>query len=167
VELFHEGEWCDCFWWLKDSHSHSRPHRHPHPHSHSRSPRSHCHPHSHSRRHFNSYYFHLHCCLCRPHCCFPVWSQLSMFRRWVSCLHLHRYHRLLQRHQYQYLLLHFWRFPFPPPCHGNSWVCSFVAFFSLFFLGWSHCSTVSSFSSSGFCSHIVFSSIEKSTWYSE
>jgi hypothetical protein len=56
---------------------------------------------------------------------------------------------------------------YPPPLHGNSSGCSFVAFFLLFFLRQSHCRMVSSFYSSGFCSHIVFSSIAKSIWYSE
>jgi hypothetical protein len=76
----------------------------------------------------HSYYFHLRRCLCHSHCCFPVWSQLSMFWRCVSCLHLCLYRRLWQHHQY--LLLRCRRFPSPHLCHGNSWGCSFVAFFS-------------------------------------
>jgi hypothetical protein len=94
VELFHGGKWWGCFWWVKDYHYHSQYHRHCHPHSHSSSPHSHshCHPHphshSHSHRHCHSYYFHLRPCSCNPHCCFPVWSQLSIFWRWVSCLGL-------------------------------------------------------------------------------
>jgi hypothetical protein len=37
---------------------------------------------------------------CRPRCCFPVRSQLSMFWRYFFGLLLHLYHRLFQRHQY-------------------------------------------------------------------
>jgi hypothetical protein len=78
------------------------------------------------------------------------------------CLHLRRYHRLWQRHQY--LLLRCRR---PPPLSMQQLGMQLCCLFSLFFLRRSHCRTDSSFSSSSFCSHIVFSSIDKSTWYSE